>query len=249
MATISFIKAQALSNDFVIIEGNPLGLEKIQHIAHRRLGIGCDQVIFFQRSQDKTVMDVQFFNADGTEAEACGNGSRALVTFLALPKITLRTKTRHLNCIYSNGMAVINMGHALISDVEALILSNQVGAWNGVDVGNPHLIAFVEDIERIDIVAMGPLLENHPTFPKRVNVSVAQLQAERILLKTWERGSGYTGACGTAACATTGLAYAKGLISDSMLVSQQGGDLLVTPTEQGIWMAGPATIVFKGEVF
>jgi diaminopimelate epimerase len=247
MAT-SFIKAQALGNDFVIIEGHPCSLEKIQLIAHRRLGIGCDQVIFFQRDIDETVVDVQFFNADGTEAEACGNGSRALVACLDFPHLTLRTKTRHLNCTYANGVAVINMGHALISDVEAFLLTNQVETWNSVDVGNPHLIAFVEDIEQIDIVTLGPLLENHPTFPERVNVSVAQIQSEKILLKTWERGAGYTGACGTAACATTGLAYAKGLISSSILVAQPGGDLIVTPTDQGIWMAGPATVVFKGEI-
>ncbi|MBW8309719.1 MAG: diaminopimelate epimerase [Candidatus Paracaedibacteraceae bacterium] len=247
--SISFLKAQALGNDFVIIEGSPLNLEKIQHIADRRSGIGCDQVVFFQHTSDKDIIEVQFFNADGTAAEACGNGSRALVTLLNRPTVILRTKTRHLHCTYSNGVAVVNMGHVSIADVEAQLLPNQIGLWSGVDVGNPHLIGFVEDIKRVDISTLGPLLETHPTFPQRVNVSVAQIQSEMILLKTWERGAGYTGACGTAACATMGLAYAKGLISDKMIISQAGGNLLITSTDHGIWMAGPATIVFKGEIF
>lgn len=249
---ISFIKAEALGNDFVIIESSPFSSEQVRCIANRRSGIGCDQVIFFQRLPNQASVDVQFYNADGTEAEACGNGSRALVVLLGQGNealsITMRTKTRDLLCEYFQGKATVNMGHATISTVKAAFLDGQIGAWGSVDVGNPHLIAFVNDLDVIDIESIGPELEYHPDFANRVNVSVAEKQADRIRLRTWERGAGYTGACGTAACATAALAQDRGIIQGQIIVSQSGGDLSVSVAQTGIQMCGPARIVFKGEI-
>lgn len=251
--TIAFVKAQALGNDFIIIEGEALSEEAIRHLADRRFGVGCDQVIFYQRTQDTGVVNVQFFNADGSQANACGNGSRTLLMLLAhgssvSRSFTLQVGERRLNSQYNNEVATVNMGHAQIFEVKAPFIAHQVGEWCGVDVGNPHLIAFVEDLNIIDIAEIGPILENHPSFPQRVNVSVAQIDKGRILLKTWERGAGYTGACGTAACATVFLAAARGMGSGEITVTQQGGDLTITSTENGILMAGTAKLVFKGEI-
>jgi diaminopimelate epimerase len=255
---IPFTKAQALGNDFVLMESLPLNPERINHIADRRLGIGCDQVIFFQAaSETPPHVCVQFYNADGSEAEACGNGSRALVTLLAQrngdnpqPSITLRTKNRDLAGQYDkdSGMAAIHMGLAHISEVEAPLLPGQLGSWGAVDLGNPHLIAFVADLNLIDLISIGPSLENHPAFPNRTNVSVAQVQDGKIFLQTWERGAGYTGACGTAACATVALAHERGLIDGKTQVFQKGGDLWITPSPRGIHLSGPATITFHGEI-
>lgn len=248
--TLSFIKAQALGNDFVLINCPPLTEDKIKHIADRRLGVGCDQVIFFQGSDSR--IDVQFFNADGREAEACGNGSRALVVYLGRRAqqpmhLTLQTKTRILACEYNHSLATINMGKVEIQTAEAPILAKQLGVWGAVNMGNPHLIAIVEDLDAVDIEVVGKSLGNHPEFSSGVNVSVAQLVGDKIHLKTWERGAGYTGACGTAACAVAALAHDRGLIQGQTIVSQLGGDLVITSTDQGIFMLGSATLVFEGQ--
>lgn len=250
---IPFVKAQALGNDFVIIEQPPLPPHQICHIAHRRLGIGCDQVIFFQRQVLPNEIAVQFYNPDGSEAEACGNGSRAVISLLAqatthLSDIKLKTSNRTLTCQYDHGIATITMGAASLTEIEVPLLPSQHSPWGAVDIGNPHLIAFVEEIDHLDIEAIGRQLEHHPTFPQRVNVSIAQLRPEHIALKTWERGAGYTGACGTAACATAALAHQRQLIQSPIKIKQLGGDLDIVVTADGIQMAGPATVVFKGEI-
>ncbi|WP_010302744.1 diaminopimelate epimerase [Candidatus Odyssella thessalonicensis] len=250
---IPFVKAQALGNDFVIIEQPPLHSHQICQIAHRRLGIGCDQVIFFQRQALAHEIAVQFYNPDGSEAEACGNGSRAVISLLAqdtshFSDIKLKTRSRTLTCQYDHGIATINMGAASVADIEAPLLPSQHGPWGAVDIGNPHLIAFVTGIDHLDIEAIGPQLEYHPAFPQRVNVSIAQLWPEHIDLKTWERGAGYTGACGTAACATAALAHQRHLIHGPVKVKQLGGNLDIVVTAEGIQMSGSATVVFKGEI-
>lgn len=235
---LKFTKAQALGNDFVIIEGKPLSADIIQKIAHRRFGVGCDQVIFYQPAFDHQV-SVQFYNADGTEAGACGNGSRALAKLLCPDgNITLKTQDRELQCVVKKEIITIDMGECRIDDSHAYG-SLDSSFWILADMGNPHRIAFIDRLDAYDLESVAK------PFPDE-NVSLAQVADTGIHLITWERGAGYTGACGTAACAVAAAAIHFGRTSPVM-VSQHGGDLTIAATDGRIHMSGTAEIVFVGE--
>lgn len=238
MTMLKFTKAQALGNDFVIIEGQPVTSTLIQRIAHRRLGVGCDQVIFYQK-QSEAIVNVQFYNADGTEAGACGNGSRALALLLCQGEhIVLQTRDRELSCTVKDGMVTVDMGACRIDR------SHQHGYldssfWILADIGNPHRVAFVDQLDCYDLQAVA---EPYPYE----NVSLAQMTEQGIKLVTWERGAGYTGACGTAACAVAAAAIHFGQTSP-VLLQQQGGDLTISLENDRILMQGTAEVVFSGE--
>lgn len=235
---LKFTKAQALGNDFVIIDGQGQSRAIIQKIAHRRLGVGCDQVIFYQKISERNV-NVQFYNADGSEAGACGNGSRALAKLLCSDgEITLKTQDRDLHCVVQKEIITIDMGVCRI-DASHGHGSLDSSFWILADVGNPHRIAFVDRLDAYDLEAVAkPYLHE--------NVSLAQVTDTGVRLMTWERGAGYTGACGTAACAVAAAAIHFGQESP-VLVSQSGGDLTITVSDGRVHMSGTAEIVFVGE--
>lgn len=237
---LKFIKAQALGNDFVIIEGDPQPTGVIQKLAHRRLGVGCDQVIFYQRLSERNV-NVQFYNADGSVAGACGNGSRALAKLLRGDgEITLKTQDRELNCIVQKEVVTIDMGRCRIDATHAHG-SVDSSFWILVDIGNPHRIAFVDRLDAYDLEAVAK------PFPDE-NVSLAQVADNGIHLITWERGAGYTGACGTAACAVAAAAIHFGQTSP-VVISQSGGDLIIAVNDERVHMSGTAEIIFAGEFY
>lgn len=277
MLSIPFIKAQGLGNDFVILESPtsqsletlyPRGM--IRHMADRRLGIGCDQIIIYHRSSRHDV-NVIFFNGDGTEALACGNGSRALISYLFQENliespvslhtkggILLGEKSVHLDGTFS---VLLTFPSPTLVDREDLAqlpeVQGQQEKYIFVTIGNPHLICFIESLDTINIDSWGPILSTHPIFKSSkmsetddVNVSFVEYRApDHLYLKVWERGAGYTGACGTAACAA--FAALKAIIhtpiTDTIQVHQKGGDLQLTWTDHGIKMSGPTKTVFKGE--
>ncbi|MBX3457879.1 MAG: diaminopimelate epimerase [Candidatus Paracaedibacteraceae bacterium] len=237
---LKFTKAQALGNDFVILEGQPQPIGVIQKLAHRRLGVGCDQVIFYQKIFERNV-NIQFYNADGSVAGACGNGSRALAKLLCSDgKIILKTQDRDLHCVVQKEIITIDMGVCRI-DASHGHGSLDSSFWILADVGNPHRIAFVDRLDAYDLEAVAK------PYPHE-NVSLAQMTDTGVRLMTWERGSGYTGACGTAACAVAAAAIHFGQES-AVLVSQSGGDLTITVSDGRVYMSGTAEIVFVGEFY
>lgn len=236
---IKFTKMQALGNDFVVIEGVALPSELIRKVAHRRLGVGCDQIIFYQKKSDSNV-DVQFYNSDGTVAGACGNGSRALALLLCQDgRITLKTQDRELPCVVQGDKITVDMG---ICEIDASHDHGSLDAsfWIMASIGNPHRIAFVDRLESYDIDLVGK------SFPTE-NVSLAQVTDSGIVVKTYERGAGYTGACGTAACAVAAIAMKYGQ-SSPVIIQQQGGNLTIAVEGDRIQMSGTAEIVFVGEI-
>jgi diaminopimelate epimerase len=260
---VDFIKMHGLGNDFVVLDARQGGVPSMSNrlaaaLADRKTGIGCDQLILLEPSGEADLA-MRIFNADGGEVEACGNASRAVGLLLGQP-----ARIATLGGIITtdpgiDGVAV-DMGNPRF-DWDALplaypmdTLSMPVG-WDGLDapaavnVGNPHVVFFVPDVERVPLNHLGPLIEHDPLFPTRINVNVAQVVSRSaIRLRVWERGVGETRACGTGACATAVAAMRRGLVDrGTARVSLPGGDLLIEwRADNRIVMTGPATESFRG---
>jgi len=257
-----FHKMHGLGNDFAIFDARtePLALTgaMARAVADRRYGVGCDQVIVLEPS---SVADfaMRFFNADGGEVEACGNASRC-VALLIGGDSQIETKGGILHASASQGAATVDMGEPTFEwdqiplayplDADAMPVGwEELESPAAVNVGNPHIVFFVEDADRIALDRLGPLIETDPLFPERVNVNVASVAEGRINLRVWERGAGLTQACGTGACATAIAAIRKGLVSSPVEVRLPGGDLTIAwQPGSSIRMTGSATHVFSGEI-
>ncbi|AKM11810.1 diaminopimelate epimerase [Croceicoccus naphthovorans] len=263
---IAFTKMHGLGNDFVVLDARdhalpPLTGDVAAALADRHTGIGCDQLIVIEPS-DRADWRMRIYNCDGGEVEACGNASRA-VGLLIGGAVTLETKggliaTRP----HDNGIAVdmgeprfewdaIPLGYAM--DTLAMPVGWPVGDGAlenpvAVNVGNPHAVFFVDDPYAVPLAEIGPLIENDPIFPERVNVNVAAVTArDAITLRVWERGAGITRACGTGACATAVAAMRRGLVDRTVTVTLPGGPLTIAWDDHNrITMTGPATISFTG---
>ena len=259
---VPFIKMHGLGNDFVVLDGRggdmPAMTERAAaRIADRREGIGCDQVIVLQPS-DLADFSMRIFNADGGEVEACGNASRA-VALLHGEAARVETGGGIIALEPAEGGASVDMGEprfdwdaiplAFAMDTAAMPL-----AWENletpmaVNVGNPHVVFFVDDADAIDLARLGPLIENDAAFPNRVNVNVASVAGtDHLNLHVWERGAGLTRACGTGACATAVAAIRKGLAAGPVTVTLPGGELEIAWQQGGsIRMTGPAAEAFRG---
>jgi diaminopimelate epimerase len=265
--TVPFIKAQALGNDFVLVhqrDFNDHFQNTVKALADRRLGIGFDQLIVYDHP-DKHQALVKFYNADGSQAEACGNGSRCLIAYLLKEapfgsELELKTVERTLlgkkidqeTVQISMGEPNFDWQHIPQVSPDLQVLPSVPGMLcipMAVNVGNPHVVFFVRDLESIFLRKLGPIIENHPLFPERVNVSFAQIHdPKRMSLSVWERGVGLTGACGTGACASAVVAMMVGAVDQEVLVIQEGGDLIIewNPGES-IYMTGKAHLVFEGK--
>lgn len=259
---ISFIKMHGLGNDFVVLDGRDTALPEMtvqaaRAIADRRTGIGCDQVIVLEQSEAHDFR-LRFFNSDGSEVGACGNGSRAVALLHGAPAV-IETDGGLLTLEPLEGSARVDMGEPRF-DWDAIPLaypmdtvSMPVG-WDdltapmAVNVGNPHVIFFVDDTDAVPLETLGPVIEHDPLFPERVNVNVASLAGpDHLRLRVWERGAGLTRACGTGACATAVAAIRRGLVQSPVTVSLPGGDLVIAWQPGGtIVMSGPATEAFRG---
>ena len=225
MNNLKAYKMDGLGNDFVIFDirkkSISLSKEQIIKISDRN-NIGCDQVIFINKDKNSDAF-LKFYNSDGGEIDACGNGSRCVAYFLMKENksknISLRTKVGVLYAKLNNeNLVSINMGKPifewdkipLIKKMNNKNLGIKINDKNGnevvggfsLSIGNPHVIFFVENINQFNLEEIGPNIENHSYFPQKCNVTLANIiNAKNIKVKVWERGAGITKACGTAACA------------------------------------------------
>jgi len=260
---VAFTKMHGLGNDFVVIDSReaPLRIEPglAAALADRHSGIGCDQLIVLVPSQVGD-LGMRIFNADGGEVESCGNASRAVGLMLGRP-----ARIETLGGIVATepdpaGVAV-EMGKPRFEwqDVPLAYAMDTLRlpvAWeelegpSAVNVGNPHVVFFVDDCDRVPLDRLGPTIEHDPLFPERVNVNVATVVGrEAIRLRVWERGAGLTRACGTGACATAVAAIRRGLTGRDVRVALPGGALTIAwPMAGSIRMTGPAAESFRGSV-
>jgi diaminopimelate epimerase len=259
---IPFIKMHGLGNDFVVLDARtdaliPITNDLARALADRRTGIGCDQLILLSES-DFADFRMRIFNSDGSEVEACGNATRA-VALLHGEDATIETAGGVLHVsLVGDGIAVDmgapRFGWEEIPLAYAMDTTSLPVAWENlehplaVNVGNPHVVFFVDDVDAIELDRLGPQIEHDPMFPERVNVNVAQVVSRKaILLRVWERGAGLTRACGTGACATAVAAMKKGLTDREVEVTLPGGTLTIAWGEDGeITMTGPAAESFRG---
>ena len=250
-----------LGNDFVILDGreSPVLMTEAlaRHLADRREGIGCDQLILLEPS-NTAELRMRIFNADGSEVESCGNASRCVVKLTGAGTIETAGGVIHGDVTGAEvevslieprfGWDEIPLAYAMPTDPVPMGWENLDRPY-AVNVGNPHLVFFVEDLDDIDIEGLGPAIETDPTFPERINVNVAEVGDDGIRLKTFERGAGLTRACGTGACATAVAAIRQGFVSSPVDVRLPGGTLTIEWAEgDSIKMTGPATHVFTGEL-
>jgi len=269
-----FRKMNGLGNDFVVLDGRArpldLGTEAVKAIADRQAGIGCDQLIALEPSANADVF-MRIWNADGGEVAACGNAARCVAALVAKergrPDVKIETEAGVLEATVNNdGTVTVDMGAPRFGWEEIPLaepfadtryIELQVGPIDApvlhspsvVNVGNPHCIFFVDNVEAYDLARFGPMLEHHPLFPERANISLAQVTAPGALkLRTWERGAGLTQACGTAACAVAVAAARLKRTGRKVKVSLPGGDLLIEWRESDghILMTGPYSLDFEG---
>jgi diaminopimelate epimerase len=257
-----FLKMHGLGNDFVIFDAREAPLEmdesRARALADRRTGIGCDQLILLEPSEAADLR-MRIWNADGGEVEACGNAARCVATLVG-GDCTIETAGGLISGAAAGDAATIDMGRPRFGWDEIPLAypmdtARMPVGWedlNGpfaVNVGNPHLVFFVEDAEAVALERLGPAIERDPLFPERVNVNVASIADGAIRLRVWERGAGLTLACGTGACATAVAAIARGLVASPIELRLPGGSLTIAwgPGES-IRMSGPAAHSFSGEV-
>ena len=270
MKTKHFIKMHGLGNDFVIfdqrVDSQEFSKEDIINISDRNKGIGCDQVITINNMAGTKTELIEFYNSNGEEVYACGNGSRCVANLLMKEKnineIKIHTKEKKLICSrVSDDIISIDMGKPqldwkdipLIEDpknkkiqfkIDDIILENP----KFINVGNPHIIFFVDKIDNFDIHKFGPLIENNKLFPEKINVSIAEIvSSSKILLNVWERGAGKTLACGTAACAASVVAIMFHKCDNELSVSLPGGDLnIFYEINKNIIMSGKTELSYEG---
>jgi diaminopimelate epimerase len=260
--SLRFRKMHGLGNDFVILDARDGAVEmdeaRARAIADRRTGVGCDQLILLEPS-DVADVRMRIWNADGGEVEACGNAARC-VALLEGGESAIETKGGVIHASANGRSATIDMGAPRFGweDIPlayGLDTAAMPVGWEtletpfAVNVGNPHVVFFVEDADLVDLARLGPLIESDPLFPERVNVNVASVDGDAIRLRVWERGAGLTRACGTGACATAVAAIRRRLVASPVEVRLPGGILTIAwaPGET-VRMSGPATHVFTGEL-
>ena len=251
--------------------------ETARLVSDRHFGIGSDGLILIKPSETADCC-MDMYNADGSQGAMCGNGIRCVAKYVYdyglvnKEQITVETKSgiKTLNLTIQNGKAVlveVNMGSPILeasripmntssSPVVAMPLTIADKTWDitGVSMGNPHAVTYLDtmdELEHLEIEKIGPLFEHHPLFPDRVNTEFVKiLDRHTARMRVWERGSGETLACGTGACAVTVASALNGYTDDQVTVQLLGGDLQIRwdRQENNVYMTGPATVVFDGEI-
>lgn len=276
-ARTHFRKMNGLGNDFVVLDvrETPLALSEAQTraIADREKGVGCDQLITIERPRGDGDAYMGIRNADGSVVGACGNATRCVGRLLmdetGRKEIRLETPSGPVVCFDAgDGRITVDMGEPRLKwneiplseefadtrsiELEVGPLGNPVMHSPGVvSMGNPHAIFFVKDADAIDLARIGPMLENHPLFPERANISVAEVLApDHIKLRVWERGAGLTLACGTGACAAAVAGVRKRVTARKVTVTLPGGDLEIEwrEADNHVYMTGPVTFEFEGDL-
>jgi len=259
---VPFLKMHGLGNDFVIIDAreteSPITSQVAKAIGERHFGVGYDQLVVMTNSQ-KADVELIFWNSDGSLSDACGNASRCVARLIMdennSEEITLKTGSGVLLARKgSNGFISVNMGHPQL-DWDLIPLKEKVdllelpieGRPAAVGMGNPHCVFVVDDVNLVELVSWGSKIETHELFPKKTNVEFIQIiDQKNIRQRTFERGAGETLACGSGACAVAVVAHLKGLTERNVNIYLDGGQLSIDWLEDGIWMTGPTSFVFKG---
>jgi diaminopimelate epimerase len=271
--TRPFLKMNGLGNDFVVVETRsgpfaPTAAE-VRAIADRKTGIGCDQLIVIEAAEGADAR-ARFWNADGEEVGACGNGTRCvgwlLMQALGKDEAVIETQAGRLIATKAGPRLVsVDMGEPRLDWTQIPLSEEQDTAALGlalydhvdlmappgcVSMGNPHVVFFVPDAEAVPVAKIGPVVERHPLFPEHVNVGFAQIvDRKHIRLRVWERGAGLTKACGTGACAALVAAARRDLTGRHATLHLDGGDLHIEWRDDGhVIMTGPAAVDFTGEL-
>ena len=281
---LRFTKMQGAGNDFVVIDATqqPLSLspEQMRQLGDRRFGVGCDQILVVEKSSEPGVdFGYRIFNNDGDEVEHCGNGARCFVRYVAdkglsaKRSITVRTVNALLELhLRDDGRVTVDMGAPVFAldkvpfDAQGLTprLEHGFELWPLADLhcelavlsmGNPHAVQRVADVDTAPVLTLGPRVENHPRFPRRVNAGFLQvLDRGHVKLRVFERGAGETLACGTGACAAVVAGIRLGWLDERVDVQARGGLLTIEwpglsrGLEAPVLMTGPAQTVFDGEI-
>jgi diaminopimelate epimerase len=272
---LKFTKMHGLGNDFVVVDGInqrvELTTEQVRFIADRHFGIGCDQILLVEKAvKPGTDFRYRIFNADGGEVEQCGNGARCFVRFVHDKGMTQKNEIRVdtlagviVPRLEADGQVTVEMGVPefmpsripFVSDsadlVQPLAVGGAVREISAVSMGNPHAVQVVDNVATAPLASEGPLIENHPRFPQRVNAGYMQiLDRNRISLRVFERGAGETLACGTGACAAVTVGIRRGLIDSPVRVTTRGGELTISWAGAGssVLMTGAAASVYEGEI-
>lgn len=253
--------------------------ERARALAHRQFGVGCDQILLVDTPlHPEADFRYRIFNADGSEVEHCGNGARCFVRFVHEQKLSSRNPLRAEIATglitlkeLPNGDVTVEMGQTRFSandlpfDVSGLATKAQgqdtlyglelatpvpTTVWlSAVAISNPHAVQVVADVEAAPVAVLGPLIESHPRFARRVNAGFMQIVDQHtIYLRVYERGAGETLACGTGACAAVAAGVRRGLLESPVRVRTHGGWLTIAFDGTQLTMTGPATTVFSGSI-
>jgi diaminopimelate epimerase len=269
-----FIKMHGLRNDIIIVDARQtpisLSLSEISRICDRRDGVGADELLIVEAPLDSdsekgVAAFVRIFNTDGREVEACGNASRCVGWLLMkegeIRSVSFRTLGGILKCnIKGDGQVSVTMGRLrtgwheipLAKEMDTLHLGIGAGPLQdpvAMNVGNPHAIFFVDDLDLVDLEKYGSKLQHHPLFPQEANIGAAQMIDESTMkLSVWERPGVLTTACGSGACAAVGAAYRRGLTSKrSVRVIMPAGNLEIDLNEDDeVTMTGPVATCYAG---
>ncbi len=276
LANQSFVKMNGLGNEIVVVDmrDNPAAITAADaRAAAAPGGAPYDQLMaLYPARTPGTDAYVRIFNNDGSEAGACGNGTRCIADILfrqtRKAALTFETKAGLVSCWQGATplTSTVDMGtprfgwrdiplaeefrdtraiELQIGPIDAPILHSP----SAVSMGNPHAVFWVEDVDAYDLARIGPLLENHPIFPERANISLCAVTSrQHLVVRTWERGAGLTKACGSAACAAAVCAARKRLTGRTVTVTLPGGDLLIEwrETDDHVLMTGPVAYEFEG---
>ncbi len=271
MSSRPFIKMHGLGNDFVVVDARaeafPLTDALAKAIADRREGVGCDQLLILEPPTNGSAdVFMRIRNHDGGEVGACGNGTRCVAALvmgeLGREALTIETNAGLLHAKAAGpGRVTVDMGEArlgwqdipLAEERDTLHLGIENGPLKdpvGVNMGNPHAVFFVDNVESLPMEELGPTLEHHPLFPERANIGAAEVIGKnKLRLRVWERGAGLTRACGTGACAAAVAAARRGLTGRKVDVTLDGGTLTIEWLENGhVEMTGPVATAFHGEL-
>ncbi len=275
---MKFTKMHGCGNDYVYVN---LFEEQIENpakvsiaVSDRHFGIGSDGLITIGASEIADFR-MRIYNADGSEAEMCGNGIRCVAKYVYDHKLTDKTeitvetgagvKTLQLTVEDDKVTLVrVDMGEPILTPDEIpvvadgdrvvdepIVVDDKEWRMTCVSMGNPHAVVFVDDVMHFELEKYGPLFENHVRFPKRTNTEFVQIiSRNEAIMRVWERGSAETWACGTGTCATVMACILNGLTDNDVLVHLRGGDLRIVYDEKSnhVFMTGPATEVFEGEI-
>ncbi len=274
---LPFAKMHGLGNDFMVLDGtrSPITLtpQDIRTLADRHFGVGFDQLLIVDAAPSTEVdFGYRIFNADGSEVEQCGNGARCFARFVHLRGLSNQARIRVQTCAKTIELHVTDTGEVQVdmgvprcapqdipftAPAPALCYPVRVPTSAGdetvelavVNMGNPHAVLRVPDVDSAPVATLGPLLQSHPRFPARVNVGFMQVLApDHIRLRVYERGTGETLACGTGACAAVVAGQRQGWLGQQVRVDLPGGRLLIhwAGADTPVLMQGPAAYVYDG---